>query len=250
MTKEQAWEKICAQIRRGRLRTRMIIISLAAIVLGAFTLIFYVGIGLVAAGIVMLMVTVKRSKSNNIDINLFFEKYVLADWFGSVFDDVVFDGKFAFKTKELKALEIFESDWNDTVCNRCFKAVFRGYPVRAAEVVLSGNPMADSNRIGWNYEEPVCFFWGRIWEIEKDCAPNETLAMQQRLEKVDIDGKLRLCCCNKKVYLLHNLNSSTGAYPWWLPSPGGDNTDISKFEGEAKASAEEYAALLDTVLGV
>ncbi len=72
MTKEQAWEAICAQIRRSGLRTRMIIISLAVIVLGAFTLIFYVGIGLVAAGIVMLIVTVRRSKSGNIDIDLYF----------------------------------------------------------------------------------------------------------------------------------------------------------------------------------
>lgn len=249
MTKEQAWEAICAQIRRSGLRTRMIIISLAVIVLGAFTLIFYVGIGLVAAGIVMLIVTVRRSKSGNIDIDLYFEKYILADWFGSVFDDVAFDRKFAFKAKELKALEVFEAEWSDTVCNRCFTASFHGYPVRAAEVVLSGNPAADSNRIGWNYEEPVCFFWGRIWEIEKECAPEEILDMRQRLEKTEADGRFKLCYSGKKVYLLRNLNSATGAYPWWLPSPGGDNKDIEKLEHEAKESAGEYAALLGKVLG-
>ena len=90
MTKEQAWEAICAQHKRGSRRTGMIVLSLAVIVLGAFTLIFYVGIGLVAAGIVTLIVTTKRSKSTNIDVNLYYEKYIRADWFASVFDDVVF----------------------------------------------------------------------------------------------------------------------------------------------------------------
>ncbi|MBD5157111.1 MAG: hypothetical protein HDT13_05710 [Butyrivibrio sp.] len=248
MTKEQAWEAICAQHKRGSRRTKMIVLSLAVIVLGAFTLIFYVGIGLVAAGIVTLIVTTKRSKSNNIDVNLYYEKYILADWFASVFDDVVFDGKTAFKKKELKALDVFESDWSDTVCNRCFTASFHGYGLRAAEVVLSGNPGADSNRIGWNYEEPICFFWGRVWEIEKECEPEELLAMQQRLEKCDMDGRLKLYSHDGKLYLLHNLYSATGAYPWWLPAPSGGNADLEKLEREAKESAGEYAALLETVI--
>lgn len=250
MTKEQAWEAICAQIKRGGNRTKMIVLSLAVIVLGAFTLIFYVGIGLVAAGILTLIITTKRSKSNNIDVNLYYEKYILADWFSDFFDDVVFDGRKAFKKKELKVLDVFESDWSDTVCNRCFTASFHGYGLRAAEAVLSGNPGEDSNRIGWNYEEPICFFWGRIWEIEKECTPEELLAMGQKLENYCMDGRLRLYSHGGRLYLLHNLYSSTGAYPWWLPAPCGGNTDLEKLEREAKESAGEYAALLEEVLGL
>lgn len=249
MTKEQAWETICAQIRRTELRTKMIAISLAVIVLGAFTLIFYVGIGLAAAGIVLLFVTVRRSKNNPADVNGLYEKYILADWFGEVFDEVRFDGKAQFKAKELKALDLFESDWSDTVCSRCFTASFHGRALRAAEVTLSGNPGADSNRIGWNYEEPVCFFWGRIWEIAVACQPEELASMQERLGRADLEGRLKLHYADGKLYLLHNLYSSTGAYPWWLPAPSRDNMDYAKLEREAKKSAAEYAGLLELLLG-
>ncbi|MCM1307612.1 MAG: hypothetical protein NC223_03340 [Butyrivibrio sp.] len=247
MTKEQAWEAICAQLKRGSRRTKIIVLSLAIIVLGAFTLIFYVGIGLVAAGIVLLTVTTKRSKSNNIDVNSYYEKYILADCFSAVFDGAAF-GKKGFTAKELKALDAFESDWSDTVCNRCFTASFHGYALRAAEVVLSGNPGADSNRIGWNYEEPICFFWGRVWEIEKECSPEELLAMQQRLEGAAAEGRLKLYSHGGRLYLLHNLYSATGAYPWWLPAPSGGDTDLERLEREAVESAREYARLLETVM--
>ncbi len=253
MTAEQAWEEIRAQIKRAGMRTRLIVISLALVVLGAFTLVFYVGIGLVAAGIIMLLVTVRSSRSNTTDINVIYEKYVLADWFGSVFDDVVFDSRSQFKGKELKRLGVFDSDWSDTVCSRCFTAALNGRPLRAAEVVLSGNPGADANRIGWNYEEPICFFWGRIWEIdmgdEAACAPGRIAIMQQELSDTDIPGKIKLHGSGDRLYLLHNVYSPTGAYPWWLPTPGRDNMDYGKLEREAKESARTYRKLLEKAMG-
>lgn len=249
MSAKQAWEKICAQIRRGSRRTGMIVLALALIVLGAFTLFIYVGIGLAAAGAVLLIVTVRKSKAGNVDVDSLYEKYILTEWFAEVFDGAVFDRGARFKDKEFRALGMFESDWNDTVCNRCFTATYNGHALRAAEVVLSGSP-GEGTRIGWNYEEPVCYFWGRVWEIGVECSDGEAADMGRRLEAAvaGMPGRFRLHYADGRLYLLHNLYSSVGAYPWWLPAPNKDSMDYGKLESEAKESAQGYKRVLDEVM--
>lgn len=250
MDKEQAWKQICRQIKSDDRKIAGVVLSLLLVVAGAFTLVFYVGIVLVIAGGLLLTITVKTGRNQTLSVDSVYEKYILPQWLCEILDDVVFDADYGYSEEEIGQLQeagLFEGEWLDMLCDRSFTCQYKGYKLRAAQVILSGKAEDEFKNSKWDYDEPDYLFWGRVWQVEIKLDRQQAAEIIKEIQMID-ENRWSAVYFGGRLTFAHNLYDNMGAYPWWLPAPSKDNMDVEALKNTAQEHIRPYTEVCINII--
>lgn len=239
MNVNEGWELIRAQFKRNRRVSMFIGLGMATVLVGVVVTIFYryVGIPIMLTGVIMSSVVPKLARNHSVDVDSIYERKVLQIWLNEIFDEPRFTSKATFKKAELERLDWFNRKLGQIVCNRSFTAKYKGVELRAADVSVEEPYDGPSKHSRYDFSEPDYIFWGRVWEINKECDINSSSGLWGFTIEAH-DGK---------TYIIDNHYSETGAYPIWLAAPDNDSCDIDELHNKAINEILPYVEYLSSV---
>ena len=245
MTEEQAQEKIKEQLKREDSRLIRVVMSLFLVISGTVLVVFCApaGIAVMAAGIIMMTITVRHVSRKTIDIDAVYEKYILPVWLSEYFDDVTFGGKNCLKPSDISEIDIFKDYKNRIEVYRSFSCRVGGMAVRACEVTIARPSGNNTKILTADYGEPEFDFWGRLFEVTTEFTPDELQKAQKTLES---KGFI-VCTSEDKLYFTENLYDENGPYPVWLPAPNKDSCDMNILHDDVRKEVGEMKSLISSL---